>query len=60
MRIMLVGASGTIGRAVAKELGERHRIVTAGSRSGEIRMNITDAASIRAGFEKAGRVEAVV
>ena len=60
MRIVLVGASGTIGQAVAKELGERHEIVAVGSKSGEVRMDVTDAASIRAGFERIGRADAVV
>ena len=60
MRIVLVGASGTIGRAVAAELGARHEIVAVGSKSGDVRMDITDAASIRAGFERIGRCDAVV
>jgi NAD(P)-dependent dehydrogenase (short-subunit alcohol dehydrogenase family) len=60
MRIVLVGASGTIGTAVAKELGERHEVVAVGSKSGEVRMDVTDAASIRAGFERIGRADAVV
>jgi NAD(P)-dependent dehydrogenase (short-subunit alcohol dehydrogenase family) len=60
MRILLIGASGTIGRAVAAELGARHEIVTAGRSSGDLRMDITDAASIRAAFEKAGPIGAVV
>jgi NAD(P)-dependent dehydrogenase (short-subunit alcohol dehydrogenase family) len=60
MRIVLVGASGTIGRAVASELGERHEIVAVGSKSGDVRMDIKDAASIRAGFERIGKADAVV
>ena len=60
MRIVLVGASGTIGRAVAAELGARHEIVAVGSKGGDVRMDITDAASIRAGFERIGRCGAVV
>jgi len=60
MRIVLVGASGTIGQAVAKELGARHEIVAVGSKSGEVRMDVTDAASVRAGFEAIGRCDAVV
>lgn len=60
MRIVLVGASGTIGQAVAKELGERHEIVTAGSRSGDVRMDVTDAASIRAGLAQAAPFDALV
>jgi NAD(P)-dependent dehydrogenase (short-subunit alcohol dehydrogenase family) len=60
MRILLVGASGTIGRAVAAELGSRHEIVAAGRTSGDITIDITDRASIQAGFQAAGPLEAVV
>jgi NAD(P)-dependent dehydrogenase (short-subunit alcohol dehydrogenase family) len=60
MRILLVGASGTIGKAVAAELGSRHEIVAAGRSSGDITIDITDSASIQAGFQAAGALEAVV
>ena len=60
MRILLVGASGAIGQAVARELGERHEIVTAGSQSGDLRLDITDSASIRAALRQAGSFDALV
>jgi len=60
MRIMVVGASGTIGRAVVAELGQRHEIITAGRSSGDVRMDITDNRSIRAAFEKVGAIDALV
>ena len=60
MRILVVGASGIIGRAVVGELGARHEIVTAGRTSGDLRVDITDPVSIRRMFEGAGLVEAVV
>ena len=60
MRILLVGASGTIGSAVAAELGTRHEIVSAGRSSGDVRMDLTDVASIRSAFEEAGPLDAVV
>lgn len=60
MKIMIVGASGTIGKAVAAELGERHEIVTVGRNSGDLRMDISDAESIRAAFGAVGSVDAVV
>lgn len=60
MKILVVGASGTIGRAVVAELGARHDIVTAGRNSGDVRVDITDAASIRAAYARLGRVDAVV
>jgi NAD(P)-dependent dehydrogenase (short-subunit alcohol dehydrogenase family) len=60
MRVLVVGASGTIGRAVVAELRERHEIVAAGRESGDVRVDITDKASIRAAFEAAGPIDAVV
>lgn len=59
LRVLLVGASGTIGRAVAAELGARHDIITAGRTSGDLRIDIEDAASIVAGVRKAGPIDAV-
>ncbi len=60
MRIVLVGASGTIGQAVMSELGSRHEIVSAGSRSGDLRLDLTDARSIRAALDKVGTFDALV
>jgi nucleoside-diphosphate-sugar epimerase len=60
MRILLIGASGTIGRAVAAELGARHELVTAGRSTGDVRLDIADPASIRAAYARAGRLDAVV
>lgn len=60
MKVMIVGASGTIGRAVAAELGQRHDVIAAGRTSGDVRIDITDADSIRTAFKKVGSVDAVV
>ena len=60
MKILLVGASGTIGRAVRTELEQRHEVLSAGRSSGDVRLDLTDADSIRAAYEKAGKVDAVV
>jgi len=60
MKVLIVGASGIIGRAVAAELGQRHEVIAAGRSSGNVRIDITDPASIRAAFENVGRVDAVV
>lgn len=60
MKILVVGASGIIGRAVVAELGARHDIVTAGRSSGDVRIDITDAGSIRAAYAKLGTVDAIV
>jgi NAD(P)-dependent dehydrogenase (short-subunit alcohol dehydrogenase family) len=60
MRILIVGGSGIVGRAVMRELGQRHEIVTAGRSSGDLRVDITSAESIQAMFQQAGQVDAVV
>ncbi len=60
-KILLVGASGLMGRAALSGLS-RHEVVTA-SRSGEgcdHRVDITDPRSVAALFEVVGRVDAVV
>ena len=60
MRVLVVGASGTIGRAIVAELGQRHEVIAAGRSSGDLRTDITDSAAIRTMFEGAGSVDAVV
>jgi len=59
MKILLVGASGVLGTAIAAELGARHDIIRAG-RTGDVRIDIRDPASIRAAFEEIGTCDAVI
>jgi NAD(P)-dependent dehydrogenase (short-subunit alcohol dehydrogenase family) len=59
MRVLIVGAEGTVGGAAASAL-RHHEIVKAGRSSGDVRVDLADAASITAMFEKLGRVDAVV
>lgn len=60
MRVLVVGASGTVGQAAVKELGRRHEIITAGRNSGDVTVDLTSEASISAMFEKLGCVDAIV
>jgi len=60
MRILVVGGSGTVGQAAIKALSVRHEIVTAGRSAGDVRVDLMDEASVRAMFEKLGRLDAVV
>jgi NAD(P)-dependent dehydrogenase (short-subunit alcohol dehydrogenase family) len=60
MRILLVGAAGTMGRAVAAELGKRHHIIAAGRRSGDVRLDLSNPPSIRGALAASAPLDAVV
>lgn len=58
-KVLVVGATGLIGRAVAETLAEAHEVVRASRSEGE-RVDMSDPASVRALFERVGPVDAVV
>lgn len=60
MRILVVGASGTIGRAVVNALYERHDVVSASRRRSAVRFDLADPGSIHELFRTVGKVAAVV
>lgn len=60
MKIIVIGASGTIGKAVVDELDSRHEIVKAGYKSGDIQVDITDKHSIEEMFKKIKQIDAIV
>jgi NADP-dependent 3-hydroxy acid dehydrogenase YdfG len=60
MKIILIGAAGTLGSAVDKALKARHEVVRVGRKSGDFQVDITDPASIEQLFSKIGEFDAVV
>jgi len=60
MKIILVGASGTIGQAVVKELGERHEIVPVGSKSGDVQVDMSSVESIKKMYEQVGSFDSLI
>ncbi len=60
MKIVLVGAGVTIGRAVRAALGGRHDVLSVGHRSGDFQVDIADPDSIRRLFEQTGDFDALV
>ena len=60
MRILVIGADGTVGRAAVGALETRHHIVKAGRSSGDVHVDIADSASIVSMYEKVGKHDAVV
>jgi NAD(P)-dependent dehydrogenase (short-subunit alcohol dehydrogenase family) len=59
MRVLIVGAEGTVGRAAAAALGH-HEIIKAGRSSGDVHVDLTKPDAIAAMYQKVGRVDAVV
>ncbi len=60
MKIVIIGATGTIGRAVVKEFGQEHSLVQVGRSSGDFQVDITSSQSIQTLFETLGKVDAIV
>jgi NAD(P)-dependent dehydrogenase (short-subunit alcohol dehydrogenase family) len=60
MRVLVVGGSGVIGRAVVAALAERHDVLTCGRTTCEYVVDMTSADSIVGLFEMVGPVDAVV
>ena len=60
MKILLIGATGTIGRAVAAALSPRHEVIAVSRRSEPLRVDISSAESVRALFAAAGPIDAVI
>jgi NAD(P)-dependent dehydrogenase (short-subunit alcohol dehydrogenase family) len=60
MRVIVVGASGTIGREVTSLLQVEHEVLTASRSGGLLQVDISDPDSIEAMYRQAGRFDAVV
>ena len=60
MKILIIGASGTIGKKVTAYFKEKHEVITAGSKSGDLQLDINSPESIEAFFEKAGPFDALI
>jgi NAD(P)-dependent dehydrogenase (short-subunit alcohol dehydrogenase family) len=60
MRVLVVGATGTIGKAVADVIAERGHDVIRASRHADVAVDIADTSSIRAMYAGIGWVDAVV
>ncbi len=60
MKILVIGASGTIGRAIVNELSLRHDIIAAGYSHGDIQVDIADADSIVSMYKQVTDLDAVV
>lgn len=60
MKILIIGATGTIGKAVVSALSEEHQVISAGYSDGDVKVDLGKVDSIRAMFEQVGQVDAVI
>ena len=60
MKILLIGASGTVGSAIDKELSSRHEIIRIGRTGADEHVDISDSDSIRKLFERTGPFDALI
>jgi NAD(P)-dependent dehydrogenase (short-subunit alcohol dehydrogenase family) len=60
MRILVIGATGTIGRPLVAALQGRHELVLASRQNAHEHVDISDPASIRALYKRVGKLDAVV
>ena len=60
MRVIVVGATGTIGRAVVEALTPRHDVIAVSHRQGALRVDLADPQSIDRMYREIGIVDAVI
>jgi NAD(P)-dependent dehydrogenase (short-subunit alcohol dehydrogenase family) len=60
MRVLVIGATGTIGKAVADRLSQSHDVVRAGYSDGDYQVDLGSKSSIEDLFNDVGSVDAVV
>ena len=60
MKIIIVGASGRIGKEVDKALSVSHDIIRVGASSGDVQCDYTIPESVRDMFEKIGEFDALI
>ncbi|NMM50414.1 short chain dehydrogenase [Marinigracilibium pacificum] len=60
MKILLVGASGTIGKHLFDHFSKDHEVINVSRNAGDINADITDPESIKKMYESAGPVDAVI
>ncbi len=60
MKVIVIGATGTIGRAIVQALGKSHEVIPVSFSKSEIKVDISDQASITKMYQTTGRIDAVI
>jgi NAD(P)-dependent dehydrogenase (short-subunit alcohol dehydrogenase family) len=60
MKIVIVGATGTIGKHITAALQKAHEVIKAGSKNGDIQVDISSTASIENFYKQVGKFDALL
>jgi len=60
MKILLIGASGTIGKRISAQLSKKHEIISGGRTNANVEVDITDSASIEKMYQTVSSIDAVI
>lgn len=60
MKIIVVGGTGTVGKAVVEMLAKRHTVIVAGRSHADVKVDVKDSQSILAMYKSVGAFDAVV
>jgi len=60
LKLIVIGAEGTVGQAACNELAPRHEIIKVGRTRGDLQVDMTDRASLDALYSKTGKVDGVI
>lgn len=60
MKILVIGGNGTIGKTIVAHFSKDNEVLVAGRSSGDFQVDIADSKSIKALFEKTGKLDAII
>jgi NAD(P)-dependent dehydrogenase (short-subunit alcohol dehydrogenase family) len=60
MKILIIGATGTIGKHITAALQNDHEVIKAGSKSADIQVDISSTESIESFYQQIGKFDALI
>ena len=60
MKIIVIGASGAVGKKVCEHFSKKHKVISAGRQSGDINVDMSNSDSIVKMYQQIGRFDALI